>query len=105
MNTHPPATSADAASDLAFLEQAPTYTNHLRALERLRANGRLRPGAGRRVAILTTFTIEPVANCLQVRAHLDGAPLDVMVCPPRRSPGPSWTMAASSISSIRTSSS
>lgn len=82
-----PMTSAretdDRDADLDAVRSQPTYTNHLRALERLRASGRLNSGAGRRVAILSTFTIEPVANCLHVCAHLDQAPIDIKVCPPQ----------------------
>ena len=69
--------------DLSDVRLEPSYTNHLRALERLKAAGALSPAGSPRVVVLSDFTIEPLVGCLLVRAHLEGMPIRVEVCPPQ----------------------
>lgn len=69
--------------DLSDIREQPTYANHLRAFERLKASGALSSGAGRRVAVVTNFTVEPLVQCLVVRAQLEGMPVQAVICPPQ----------------------
>ena len=61
------------------VRQNPTYTNHCRALEKLRAVGYNPPGVEQRVAILGNFTVEPLVTCLKVQAYINTMPLELYV--------------------------
>ena len=63
------------------VRREPTYTNHCRACERLRAGGVAVANNARRVALLSNFTVDPVVTCLVVQGHLNGVPLDPYVGP------------------------
>lgn len=69
------------ADILDEVRQNPTYTNHCRALERLRAVGYNPAGSEQRVAILSNFTVEPVVNCLTVQAYVNAFPLELYTGP------------------------
>lgn len=72
----------DYAAILEAVRKEPTYTNHCRALEQLRAAVHGAPaGVVQRVALLSNFTVEPVVTCLRVQAHLGGLPLDLYMAP------------------------
>lgn len=61
------------------VRQNPTYTNHCRALEKLRAVGYNPPGVAQRVAILGSFTVEPLVTCLKVQAYIDTMLIELYV--------------------------
>ena len=69
------------ADILDEVRQNPTYTNHCRALERLRAVGYNPPGSAQRIAILSNFTVEPVVNCLTVQAYVNAMSLELYTSP------------------------
>jgi FkbH-like protein len=69
------------ADILDVVRREPTYTNHCRAWERLRAAGITAPNPARRVALLSNFTLEPLVTCLAVQGHLQRVALDMYVGP------------------------
>lgn len=71
----------EPADILEEVRQNPTYTNHCRALERLRAVDYNPPGTAQRVAILSNFTVEPVVTCLTVQAYANTLPLELYTAP------------------------
>jgi len=74
--------NVEASADLLdAVRREPTYTNHCRAWERLRAAGMAVPSPARRVALLSNFTLDPLVTCLAVQGHLQRMPLDTYVGP------------------------
>ncbi len=63
------------------VRREPTYTNHCRALQRLRAATHVPPGSALRVAVLSNFTVEPIMTCLQVQGYLNALPIELYVAP------------------------
>src|SRR3989338_9852566 len=61
------------------VRKAPTYANHCRALERIQAADCKQPGSGRRVGVLSNFTVEPIVTCLRVQSYLNAFPMDLYV--------------------------
>src|SRR3990170_8150091 len=61
------------------VRKAPTYANHCRALERIQAADCKPPGSGRRVGVLSNFTVEPIVTCLRVQSYLNAFPMDLYV--------------------------
>jgi FkbH-like protein len=74
-------TAVACADILAAVRREPTYTNHCRALEQLRAAGLVAPAGARRVALLSNFTLDPLVTCVTVQGHLNALPLDLYVGP------------------------
>ncbi len=66
---------------LEAVRRDPTYTNHCRALEQLRAAGLVAPAGARRVALLSNFTVDPLVTCLTVQGHLNAFALDLYLGP------------------------
>ncbi|MBI1814330.1 MAG: HAD-IIIC family phosphatase [Deltaproteobacteria bacterium] len=71
----------DLAAIFDAVRREPTYANHCRALAQLRAQGEPLPRDARRVAVLSNFTVEPVATCVVVQAHVQGCPIELYVAP------------------------
>lgn len=66
---------------LDVVRRDPTYTNHCRALEQLRARPRPSASGQTRLAVLSSFTVEPLLTCVQVQAALQGISLDLYSAP------------------------
>src|SRR3989338_6940685 len=61
------------------VRKEPTYANHCRVLERIQAADYKLPGPGRRVGLLSNFTVAPIVTCLRVQSYLNAFPMDLYV--------------------------